>query len=188
MVRSLMALSCMSLAAVAMLGCGSMEHARQWQSVDQAVAVVHPTEGNDAHGTVLFTKEGDAVRVRADIRGLEPNGTHAIHVHEYGDCTAADGTSAGGHYNPEGHDHALPGERKRRHAGDFGNLVADGDGRATLDLRVKNITVAGKQNPVVGYAVIVHADSDKGHAEQPTGAAGPRIGCGAIGVANPDLH
>jgi len=187
MTRTLTAMV-LAIISATLVGCGGGSHAADRTNTDQAVAVVHPTEGNTAHGTVLFTREGDGVRVHADIRGLQSNGTHAIHVHEYGDCSAADGTSAGGHYNPEGHDHALPSETMKRHAGDFGNLIADGDGHATLDLRVSNISVARGKNPVLGYAVIVHADADKGQTEQPTGAAGPRIGCGVIGVANPQRH
>jgi Cu-Zn family superoxide dismutase len=146
-----------------------------------AVAVLHPTKGNQASGVVHFQTVGDGkVRVTATVEGLAPNSVHAIHIHEFGDCTAADATSAGGHYNPESHPHALP-DKRERHAGDLGNLQADAQGKATLDLTVDNITINGSKNPIVGYAVIVHEKMDDG--SQPVGNAGSRISCGAIGLA-----
>ena len=86
----------------------------------------------------------------------------------------------GGHYNREGHPHALP-DKKERHAGDLGNLQADAQGKATLDLTVDNITINGSKNPLVGRGVIVHEKKDDG--SQPVGSAGGRISCGAIGLA-----
>jgi superoxide dismutase, Cu-Zn family len=146
-----------------------------------AVAVLHPTEGNQTTGTIHFQSVGDAkVRVAATVEGLAPNSVHAIHIHEFGDCTAPDATSAGGHYNPEGHPHALP-DKKERHAGDLGNLRADAQGKATLDLTVDNITINGSKNPIVGRSVIVHDKLDDG--SQPVGNAGGRISCGVIGLA-----
>ena len=96
-----------------------------------------------------------------------------------GDDTVNDGASAGGHYNPEGHEHALP-EKAMRHAGDLGNLTADAMGKARLELTVDNISVAGPKNPILGRGVIIHEKVDDGG--QPTGNAGGRIACGVIGV------
>src|SRR5512135_180125 len=92
--------------------------------VVQAVAVLHPTAGQHCRGVVHFTQDGDSVKVVADLEGLTPGQKHAFHIHQYGDCTASDGMSAGGHYNPEGHQHGLP-DNSNRHAGDFGNVTAD---------------------------------------------------------------
>lgn len=160
------------------------EHVNMFEDVQRGVAVLHPTQGNNVRGVVHFIEqENGRVTVRAIVSGLQPNSTHAIHVHEYGDCTAPDATSAGDHYNPEDQPHGLP-EEPNRHAGDFGNLQADAQGNATKELTVGNITVAGLQNPVLGRAVIVHASEDTG--AQPTGEAGARLACGVIGVANPE--
>lgn len=71
----------------------------------KAIAVLKPTEGNKVWGWVTFTKDGDKVKVVGDIEGLTP-GKHGFHVHEYGDCSAKDGASAGGHFNPQGSPHA----------------------------------------------------------------------------------
>lgn len=157
-------------------------HADAWASVKQAVAVLHPTSGNKCHGTVRFTQEGNSVKVAAHIEGLTPGQKHAIHIHQFGDCSSADAMSAGGHYNPENHPHALP-ESGHRHAGDLGNLQADNAGKAHYEITVNNVTIAGTKNPIIGRAVIVHAKPDDG--SQPVGNAGARIACGVIGVANP---
>ena len=148
----------------------------------QAVAVLHPTAGQQCHGVVLFTQDGDSVKVVAELEGLNPNQKHAFHIHQFGDCSSPDGMSAGGHYNPEGHQHGLP-STESRHAGDLGNVEADGQGKAHYEITVNNISIAGPKNPIVGRAVIVHAKPDDGG--QPVGNAGARIGCGVIGVANP---
>ncbi|HEY5770819.1 MAG TPA: superoxide dismutase family protein [Terrimicrobium sp.] len=147
------------------------------------VAVLSPTEGNQAAGVVTFKSAGKGkVEIKADISGLSPNSKHAIHVHQYGDLTSKDGKSAGDHYNPLGHQHALP-DQKVRHAGDFGNLEADANGNATMTLVVSNISLAGQLSPVIGRALVVHAKVDDGG--QPSGNAGDRIAVGVIGVRNP---
>jgi Cu-Zn family superoxide dismutase len=64
-----------------------------------ATAKLAPTAGNAAAGTVTFTPNGDRVRVVAQVSGLT-SGAHGFHVHEKGDCSAPDATSAGGHFNP----------------------------------------------------------------------------------------
>jgi superoxide dismutase, Cu-Zn family len=157
-------------------------HAEAWASIKQAVAVLHPTANSKAHGRVLFTQDGDSVKVTADLEGLNPNQKHAFHIHQFGDCSAPDAMSAGGHYNPEGHPHALP-EDGPRHAGDLGNVQADSEGKAHYEITVQDISIAGTKNPIIGRGVIVHAKPDDG--SQPVGNAGARIACGVIGIANP---
>ncbi|HWD20355.1 MAG TPA: superoxide dismutase family protein [Verrucomicrobiae bacterium] len=150
-------------------------------AADKAIAVCHPTAGNQCHGIVRFTQDGDSVKIEADVEGLTPGQEHAIHVHEFGDCSAADGSSAGGHYNPEKQPHGLP-DTDARHAGDLGNLKADASGKAHYEITVKNISVMGAHNPIIGRSVIIHAKMDNGG--QPTGNAGGRIACGVIGIAS----
>jgi Cu-Zn family superoxide dismutase len=156
-------------------------HAQAWASVKQVVAVLHATAGNKCHGKVTFTQEGDSVKVVAHVEGLNPGQKHAFHIHQFGDCSSPDAMSAGGHYNPEGHEHGLP-DKEQRHAGDLGNLQADDSGKAHHEITVKNVTIAGTKNPIIGRGVIVHAKPDDGR--QPVGNAGARIACGVIGVAN----
>jgi superoxide dismutase, Cu-Zn family len=142
----------------------------------RALATLAPTEGNEAAGTVEFVTDGDNVRVIAKVTGLSP-GVHGFHVHEVGDCSAPDGTSAGGHFNPEGMEHGAP-DATMRHAGDLGNLEANEAGVAELD-RVDGQLALDGTHSVVGRSVIVHADPDD-LVSQPTGAAGARVACGVI--------
>src|SRR5436190_1786872 len=144
-----------------------------------AMATIEPTKGNNVHGMVMFQQMGDKVRVIADLTGLAPNTKHGFHVHEGTEC-GDDGMLAKGHYNPEQHQHGLfpSAASSMRHAGDFGNIQADGNGVAHLDMMIDNISISGQKNPIVGHALIVHADPDDG--SQPVGNAGKRIGCGII--------
>jgi len=143
-----------------------------------AMATIEPTKGSTVHGMVMFQQMGEKVRVIADITGLAPNSKHGFHVHEGTEC-GDDGMLAKGHYNPEGHQHGLPdASPSMRHAGDFGNITADGSGKAHLDATFDNISISGPKNPIMGHALIVHADPDDG--SQPVGHAGARIGCGII--------
>ncbi len=147
--------------------------------VTKAVCVLHPTEGNQVYGTVTFTKVDSGIHIVADVHGLT-EGKHGIHIHEYGDCTAADGSSAGGHFNPEGVKHAGPGDAIR-HVGDMGNLTADADGNATLDMTDNLMTFSGKHS-IIGRGIVVHAGADD-LTSQPSGNSGPRVACGVIGIA-----
>jgi Cu-Zn family superoxide dismutase len=169
------------LASTASLSAADQAHGEAWAAVKQAVAVLNPTAGSKCRGEVRFTQEGDSVKVVATIEGLTPGQKHAMHIHQFGDTTGADGMTTGGHYNPEGHQHGLP-TAEQRHAGDLGNVEADKDGKARYEITVKNISVAGTKNPIIGRGVIVHAKIDDGG--QPVGNAGGRIASGVIGVAN----
>src|ERR1041384_4883812 len=97
----------------------------------KAVAVLHPTAGNKVSGTVTLTEEADGVKIRANITGLTP-GNHGFHVHEFGDCSAADAASAGAHFNPTHRPHAAP-DAPDRPVGDMGNVEAGASGKATLE-------------------------------------------------------
>lgn len=156
-------------------------HGHEVPALTKLICQMQATAGNKVAGTVTFTQmDGGKVKIVAKISGLSANGKHAIHIHEFGDISAADGTATGGHYNPEGHDHGLPGS-EMHHAGDFGNLESDADGNASFELVVDNLTLNGAKNPVLGRGMIIHAGEDDGG--QPTGNAGARIAQGVIGVA-----
>ncbi len=132
-------------------------------------------------GTIRFETVSDGVRLTAEVSGLTPGMNHGFHIHEFGDCSAADGTSAGGHFNPDMNDHGAPGTAMS-HAGDFGNLEAGSDGTASYSFVSDKITVGdGGAGDVVGRGVIVHAGSDD-LMTQPTGDAGGRIACGVIAM------
>src|SRR6184192_4153257 len=108
------AVSTSSFTSIHSLSAAEHEHGEAWAAVKQAVAVLHATAGNKCHGTVRFTQDGDSVKVVADVEGLTPGQKHAIHVHQFGDCSSPDAMSTGSHYNPEGHQHGLP-DKEQRH-------------------------------------------------------------------------
>ena len=144
-----------------------------------AVAELSPTEGNETRGTVTFTQEGNSVRVVAAVTGLQPNESHGFHVHEVGDCSAPDATSAGDHFNPHGSPHGGPDDSvENRHIGDLGNLEADDNGSAEYDRTVDGLTLSGADS-IVGKSVLVHAQEDDLES-QPTGDAGARLACGVV--------
>jgi len=142
-----------------------------------ATTTLAPTAGNTASGTVTFTQKGDKVMVNAKVSGLTPGG-HGFHVHEKGDCSASDGMSAGGHFNPTGKPHGDP-NAPDHHAGDMPMLQADASGNATLSTELGVITVGSGATDIVGKSVIVHKDADD-FKTQPTGNSGARVACGAI--------
>lgn len=144
-----------------------------------AAAMLEPTDGNQTRGELRFATVGDRIEVTGTISGLPGNSTHGFHVHETGDCSAPDATSAGGHFNPASTDHGRVGQGEH-HAGDSDNITADADGNATVQGWLEGATVGdGAATDIVGKAVIVHADEDD-YATQPTGDAGDRLACGVI--------
>jgi len=142
-----------------------------------ATATVRPASGSQVHGSVTFTQVGSRVRITGEIAALTP-GLHGIHVHEKGDCSAADAESAGGHFNPQGKKHGAPGSSDR-HGGDLGNLSANEYGRANLSIMVDGISVGKGADGVIGRAIVVHANADDLKSD-PAGNSGARVGCGVI--------
>ncbi|HMV49674.1 MAG TPA: superoxide dismutase family protein [Blastocatellia bacterium] len=147
----------------------------------KAIAVLKPTEGNKVWGWATFTKDGDKIKVVGEIEGLTP-GKHGFHVHEFGDCSAKDASSAGPHFNPQNTPHADHGSAQR-HVGDLGNIEANADGKARIDLTDSAMKLDGP-NSILGRGVIVHAQADD-LKSQPAGNAGGRQACAAIGIAKP---
>jgi superoxide dismutase, Cu-Zn family len=148
------------------------------KQVHPAVCVLYPTQGNEVSGKVTFTQVNDGVKVVIDLKGLS-KGKHGIHIHECGDCTAPDASSAGGHYNPAMKSHGAPMDATR-HAGDMGNIEADATGNAHLEYVDKTISLSGDES-IIGRSVVVHKGEDD-LKTQPSGNSGPRVACGVIGI------
>jgi Cu-Zn family superoxide dismutase len=142
-----------------------------------AEALLAPTKGNNASGGMTFAQQGDKVMVNGQFSGLTP-GAHGFHIHEKGDCSAPDGTSAGGHFNPFGKPHGDPA-KAAHHAGDLPMLIAGADGSARFTALMDGISLRSSPDSILGRSVIIHAQPDD-FTTQPTGNSGARVACGVI--------
>lgn len=171
MKKSLISVAC---GALLVAGCAGMEE----QKEASAVAQLQPRSGSKVSGNLKFTQIGDLVRITGEVTG-HTKGPKAIHIHEKGDCSAADGMSTGGHFNPTRSKHGGPYDPVK-HAGDLGNIVFNADGVAKVNFTVGDIAVSrDAPNGIIGRAVIVHAAVDDLKTD-PTGNAGGRVACGVI--------
>ncbi|MDR2173501.1 MAG: superoxide dismutase family protein [Burkholderiales bacterium] len=147
---------------------------------NRAIATIAPTQGNQAKGTVWFEQRGARVMVMVDLHGLPPDGEHGLHVHELGDCSLPDASSAGSHFNPDDQTHGHYSV-SLRHAGDLPNLKADSRGIAKVSFEVDGISVRPGSRSIIGRAIVVHSGADD-YRLQPADNSGSRIGCGVIGL------
>lgn len=151
-------------------------------TASRATVNLAPASGSLVSGTLTLVPMGDGVHITGEVGGLKPGDTRGFHIHEKGDCSAADASTAGGHFNPAAQAHGRSGHGAH-HAGDTDNIVADAKGVAKIDAHVTGVTLGGgAANDVANRAVIVHASADD-YTTQPTGNAGARVACGVIKVA-----
>ncbi len=130
-------------------------------------------------GSATFTEKKGKVTFVAKLSGLKP-GIHAIHIHEKSDCSAADGSSAGGHWNPTFKKHGKWGISEY-HKGDIGNFTADKKGNGTITLTTDEwcIGCGNATKDILGKGLIVHQGADD-YTTQPSGNSGARVACSAI--------
>lgn len=159
-----------ALAAVLLSACATSV------SGPSASAELLARSGSTVSGNVRFSEANGHLRIEAQVAGLTP-GEHGFHVHEVGDCSAPDASSAKGHFNPAGKAHGHYGSSER-HGGDMVNLGADADGKASYSVEVSGLSLTGP-NGVIGRSVVIHADPDD-YKSQPAGNSGKRIACGVI--------
>ena len=107
-----------------------------------AIAVMRPASGSQVHGEVKFTQVGARVRVNAEIAGLSP-GLHGFHIHEKGDCSKPDGSSAG----------VLERE--------IGPLIPDEFGKAVATFTITGTSVSKNMGGLLGRGVIVQHGKDR---------------------------
>ena len=155
----------------------------------RAVAVIQTTSAEEAPDAkvmcrIFFEEKDGSLHLMGHITGLKPNSEHGFHIHQYGDLSEDDGTSAGGHFNPQDTPHAGP-QAKAHHVGDLGNIKADKNGHAEIHMELKYVQLDEGPQAILGRALVVHAGQDD-LKSQPSGDAGSRIGVGIIGWANPE--
>ena len=171
MKKSLIAVACGALLVAGCAGTGEQKEA-------SAVAKLEPRSGSSVSGSITFTQVGDLVRITGEVTG-HSKGPKAMHIHEKGDCSAADGMSTGGHFNPRSDRHGGPYD-PAKHAGDLGNIAFNAEGVAKINFTVGDIAVSrSAANGIIGRAVIIHAAVDDLKTD-PTGNAGGRVACGVI--------
>ena len=145
--------------------------------INKAVSVLHSVGDSEVSGTINFGRTESGTKIVVQVTGLS-KGNHGFHIHQYGDCSAPDGSSAGGHFNPDNMEHNSK-DAENRHVGDMGNLTSEGkDQTTTLSYVDNNIFL----EEVIGRGIIIHAGEDD-FTSQPSGDAGARIACGVIGIA-----
>lgn len=146
-----------------------------------AVGLIEPRSGNTTlYGSALFAEnEAGEITLTVKLTGAPP-GEHGLHLHQVADCSADNASSAGAHWNPEGHMHGMPA--RDSHLGDLGNIKVGDNGRGKLVIRNAGWTAGdGSEHDVKGRAIVVHAGVDD--FSDPAGNSGGRIGCGEIGAA-----
>lgn len=134
----------------------------------QGIANLAAASGSLVSGRVLLTQQEDGVRVRGEIGGLVRNGAHGLQVHERGDCSAVDASSAGRYYDP------MAGVRQDGAVGtDPGRIVADASGVARADLVIRGAVLGGgADNDIAGRALLVLGATP--------GAISARVACGIV--------
>lgn len=149
------------------------------QKTKKAIAILSAKSNSGITGMVTFTEKDGMVTMEANIKDAT-SGMHAIHIHEKGDCSAPDGKSAGGHWNPTNSDHGKWGKAPF-HIGDIGNISVNDNGKGLISSTTDKwcISCDDANKNIIGKAIIVHQGSDD-FSSQPSGAAGSRIGCGEI--------
>ncbi len=152
------------------------------QQIPSAVAKLGAKGGSQVRGEIRFTQVGSRVRIEGEVTGLAP-GPRGLHIHEKGDCSAADASSAGGHFDAREPSnwstrHGGP-HTAERHSGDLGNIVFDKSGKAVVDMTVSGIAVDRGPIGILGRAAVVHFQADDLKTD-PTGDAGARAACGVI--------
>jgi Cu-Zn family superoxide dismutase len=165
-------IACVAAATSLLTACGTLPPAGPG-----AEATLESRSGSTVSGTVSFFTIGQKIRVDANVAGLTP-GTHGFHVHDVGDCSAPDASSAKGHFNPAGNMHGHH-DSAEHHAGDMPNLIADGAGRATLSAELNMLLLTEGPNGILKRSVVIHADPDD-YTSQPAGNSGKRVACGVI--------
>ena len=150
-------------------------------TAQQAEANLASASGSLVSGKLTLVPMQGGVHVTGELGGFSPGSTHGFHIHEKGDCSAADASSAGGHFNPAGqaHGRAMQGTH---HAGDSDNIVANANGVAKIDTHITGVSLGGGAgNDIAGRAFVAHAVADD-YTSQPAGNAGARVACGVIKV------
>lgn len=162
------ALPALLLAAAPALADNHVTQAARADVVDRDGASIGTVTLNDtASGTKLII---------IALTGI-PEGSHGVHLHETGDCSADDFSSAGGHIAGDAN-HGIFVEGGP-HPGDLPNAIVGADGAINVEYLNHLIDIDEHIFDDDGAAFIVHSGPDD-YMTQPAGNAGDRIACGVF--------
>lgn len=156
-----------------------MDMATPEQTPQTATAELQNADG-EVVATATLEETEAGVRIALEATGI-PEGVHAFHIHETGQCTPPDFASAGGHFNPTNAQHGLENPQGP-HAGDMENFEVAADSTARFAVDNDRVTLAPGPNSLFdadGSALVIHASADD-NVTDPAGNAGDRIACGVI--------
>jgi len=167
------------LPALALLAFAACKTGKNDEARNTVTVNMEPKSGSTVSGTATFNERNGKVTMDVKLSGLKP-GVHAIHIHEKADCSAPDGSSAGGHWNPTFKKHGKWGEGEY-HKGDIGNFTADASGNAKISMTTDEwcIGCGDQTKDILNKGLIVHEKADD-FKTQPTGDAGGRQACAGI--------
>ncbi|MDP2307080.1 MAG: superoxide dismutase family protein [Pseudomonadota bacterium] len=131
----------------------------------EAIALLDARTGSGMTGRITFSQapgSAPSVAVSIQLAGAGP-GNHAVFLHETGDCSAPDASSAGGWFGP-------PGAPRRGSAGSgptdlasssppagyLGFVTVSADGRGEKDLVLLAFTLDKAPGSLVDRAVVVY--------------------------------
>ena len=140
----------------------------------EVTADVKDRDGNSL-GAVLVQDTASGVALATLTLNNLPEGVHAVHLHETGDCSASDFKSAGGHVAGD-RDHGILAEGGP-HPGDMPNMTVKSDGVAEAEVFLPFLNVSDHLLDDEGAAFVIHNGVDD-YESQPSGDAGERIACG----------
>lgn len=162
-------------AASVLAGAMTLTAAAEAGPGDAASAAMMSPEG-EALGSVELSQKANGTAIIANLKNL-PEGTHAFHVHETGECVPPF-SSAGGHFNPTFANHGFdsPGGP---HAGDLPNIYVPASGELTFEMFNTRLAVDDTLLDGDGAAIVIHEGPDD-YETDPAGDAGARIACGVL--------
>ena len=133
--------------------------------------------GSQVSGQALLISDGKSLTIQYAVKGLRPNSLHGFHIHEKGDCSAPDASSAGAHFDPLGRPHGST-SGDQRHMGDLGNISSNDKGESQGQVLISGASLSGPLT-VRNKSLIIHEKADD-LTTQPTGNSGARWACAQI--------
>ena len=176
------ALTCASFTAAPLFHSDTVSAEKEEKISRSAICIMIPCNNSGVKGLVSFhqKKFTDPIQIVANISGLNPNSSHGIHIHQYGDLTQGCATS-GPRFEP------LNQNEEEKHIGDLGRVKTNERGNGYLATEDYFYSLYG-DNSILGRSVVVHGtEDDLGQAQSEENQKSlnlkGQLACGVIGWA-----